>query len=402
MNTLFSSICFQMISPHLPPSTIMIRAVAPLPLQRPCANLNLYPRIVTSLSLPQIRTVTTSRGKSFPRPAASRRAVETMTIPPSVLLSAYKSGASPISPGTAQALINDYAGRTTSPPSEALGEKFCSDHGVTPEDLTILARLLLRLNARGSAPLLRHLLTTCAHMNVPSAVVHLHSLLTAQVLRGKASEMVQANLAAMAKRLARVAPEHAGAAFRMGETAEVEGKLAEAEEWFERAGRGEVMEGWVRLGVLRKDRGDLQGAREVFEKAAEMGSARGCYFLAQVMEEGEGEEIEGVGGKRLGLLARAGAGGVVEAAYELGSYWRGREARFAEEWFLVAASQRHVESIFALVQLLMEKGRISSARIWARKAANMSGEMGAYGAEMLQELSQMEEEKRREKRQEEQ
>jgi len=265
------------------------------------------------------------------------------------------------------------------------------DHGVTPEDLTSLTRLLLRLNAPGSARLLWHLLTTCSHMNVPAAVVHLHSHLSAQVLRGNA--MAQADLVATSKRLARIAPEHAGAAFKMGEVAEAKGELDRAENWFKKAGRGGVMEGWVKLGILRRNRGGVESARGVFEKAVEMGSARGCYFLAQEMKEEEGEEIAGVGGKRLGLLARAGASGVVEAAYELGSYWREREAKFAEEWFLVAASQGHADSILALAQLLAEKGDIDNARIWAQKAADMSGEMGAYGTEILQELSRMEEKK---------
>ncbi|CUS13167.1 unnamed protein product [Tuber aestivum] len=381
----------------------MLRAATSLPLHHPRPNLNICSGGIIPLLLPQIRTAHSSRSNRSPKPAVPRRAAETMTIPPAVLLSAHKSGASSISPGAAQALINDYAGRTTSPPSEALGEKFCSDHEVTPEDLAILTSLLLRLNAPGSLPLLRHLLTTCAHMNVPSAVVRLHSLLTAQVRRGGASAMTEADLAATTKRLARIAPEHAGGAFRMGEAMEMAGELDRAEVWFEKAGQGEVMEGWVRLGTLRRNKGDLQGAREALEKAAEMGSARGCYFLVQAMEEGEGgvegaeegEEIKGVGGKRLGLLTRAGAGGVVEAAYELGSYWREREAKFAEEWFLVAASQGHVESIVALAQLLMDKGNISSAKIWAQKAANMEGEIGAYGTEILQELSRMEEERQK-------
>ncbi|PWW72349.1 HCP-like protein [Tuber magnatum] len=379
----------------------MFRAAAPLPLHRLCLNFSSCPRSVASLLLPQIRAAHPSRSNRSPKPVVPRRAAVAMEIPPAALLSAYKSGASPISPSAAQALINDYAGRTTSPPSEALGEKFCSDHGVTPEALTILTHLLLRLNAPGSLPLLRHLLTTCAHMNVPSAVVRLHTLLTAQVRRGGASTMAEEDLAAVTKRLARIAPEHAGGAFRMGESTEMAGELDRAEEWFEKAGQGEVMEGWVRLGILRRNRGDLQGAREVFEKAAEMGSAKGCYFLAQAMGEREGrvegaeegEYIKGVGGKWLGLLTRAGAGGVVEAAYELGSYWRERETKFAEEWFLVAASQCHAESIVALAQLLMEKGNISSAKIWAQKAANLEGEVGAYGMEILQELSRMEKEK---------
>jgi len=163
---------------------------------------------------------------------------------------------------------------------------------------------------------------------------------------------------------------------------------------FKGAGRGGVMEGWVRSGILRKSRGKSQGARNHFEKAVEMGSARGCYFLAQEMEDGEGgEEIAGVGGKRLGLLTRAGAGGVVEAAYELGSYWREREVKFAEEWFLVAASRHHAGSTLALAQLLMEKGDIGNARTWAQKAADMSGETREYAAEILQELSRMEENK---------
>ena len=244
-------------------------------------------------------------------------------------------------------------------------------------------------------------------MNVPGAVVHLHSLLSAQARSGK-NKMAQADLAATVKRLARIAPEHAGAAFKMGEVVEAEAEgveeaLEKAEEWFEKAGQGGVMEGWVKLGILRRNRGDLGGAREVFEKAMDMGSARGCYFLAQVMKEGEGEregeeDIAGVGGKRLGLLARAGAGGVIEAAYELGSYWREREAKFAKEWFLIAASQRHTESILALAQLLMERGDIRNAKTWAQKAANMSGEIGVYGTEMLQELSRMEEEKEKEER----
>jgi len=107
----------------------MFRAVAP-PL-RLCLNLNTCPRTITSLLLPQFRTAHSShkrrpKSKSKPKQAVPRRAAEPMTIPPPVLLSAHESGASPLSPSTAQALINDYAGRTTSRPSESLGEKFCS------------------------------------------------------------------------------------------------------------------------------------------------------------------------------------------------------------------------------------------------------------------------------------
>jgi len=117
------------------PAMMLRAAVAPPP--RLYLNLIACPRTITSLlpvlPLPQFRTAHSSHKKNnyyhnrhSPKPAVPQQAAEPITIPIPILLSAYQSGASPLSPSAVQALINDYAGRTTSPPSEALGGKFCS------------------------------------------------------------------------------------------------------------------------------------------------------------------------------------------------------------------------------------------------------------------------------------
>ncbi|RPB01045.1 hypothetical protein L873DRAFT_729458 [Choiromyces venosus 120613-1] len=173
-------------------------------------RLYIRPRITPQLLLPLLLRKANSGSKGA-KPAVPHPALEPIQIPAPLLLSAHKSGASPYAPGAAQALMNEYARRTSSPASRALGLEFCKDHGTTGEDLTSLARLLLRSNnAAGGFALLRHLLRTCAHMDVPAAVVHLHVLLSAQVARGGGSVLVQAELEGVRKRLAKVAPGHAG------------------------------------------------------------------------------------------------------------------------------------------------------------------------------------------------
>lgn len=168
----------------------------------------------------------------------------------------------------------------------------------------------------------------------------------------------------------------------LGRIAATNGNENEALEWFRKASQGpdglnfkssaETLVFEAQL-LMQQDK---ERAREALQKAAlELDDPSAYYYLA-TMEEKESLN-------RTVYFMKAAASGILEAAYELGrielskikdvgSSNKSADHKMAREWFELAATGGHRESILELAKICKDNGELEEERIWRAKADDVN------------------------------
>ena len=113
-----------------------------------------------------------------------------------------------------------------------------------------------------------------------------------------------------------------------------------------------------RVGSLRSDEGDYNGAFEYFTKAAKLSDVLAHYQLSWSYKEGEGVEKDEK--KEVYHLEQAAIGGHPSARYNLGCHaWENGQSERAIRHFIIAASLGDDDSMEAVKTLFKEDGVVS-------------------------------------------
>ena len=148
------------------------------------------------------------------------------------------------------------------------------------------------------------------------------------------------------------------------------GDLDEAESWWRRAADGGHTDAMNNLGLLLKDRGDLDEAESWWSRAADNDDHNAMYNLGLLLKDRgdlNGAEF---------CFSRAGHsgsrhGGHTSAMYNLGILLHDRgDLNEANTWYLKAAVEGHTEAMYNLGVLLKDRGDLNEAETWWRRAAD--------------------------------
>ncbi|MCJ1396808.1 hypothetical protein MMC18_009700 [Xylographa bjoerkii] len=259
------------------------------------------------------------------RPAAQPKPLEG-SWPFEVLHAAYQSGGLPVTPPLAVDVLEAFAALTIyNQPSKKAVQKLCQEHGIQPMTLTMLSRILLKAGDREHFPLVRDLLLSSSALNDEAATI---TLVNQAVETGKmghpdivAPRAHLVRLAAAGNPAAMVLQAELLAAQRQPQKALLMCEEAVKKNTNKYTGAEAIGEtkrkAWSTLAKLRKQQGDVEGAKLALEKGAlEHDDPWAYYYLANTYRRPSDPEY-------LHFMLKAAASGIPDAANKLGRFYLG-------------------------------------------------------------------------------
>ncbi|KAK2624613.1 hypothetical protein QTJ16_005806 [Diplocarpon rosae] len=298
-------------------------------------------------------------------------------LPPMALLnSARKSGALSITPEKALGFLRTYHERTTVP-GAGWEQQLCSDHGISPSTLALLAAIVGKCEGKGQKLFGKTLMHAASAMGDRSA---LFSIVSTALRHGK---LHYTEIEASLQRVALLAKNanDPQAMTLLGQVLYAQRGEKEALRWLQKAtcsstgtlnfdGAGEAL---ITEGRILLSWKDIGGAIKAFKRAAlELDDPLAYFYLSQL-------EISGSGTQEVYLL-KAAISGVVEACHNLGVLELAKTERkskrptsikdygMAKEWFEVAAVDGFGLSMLNLASMYNAIGERKKGLKWLNKA----------------------------------
>ncbi|RFU33541.1 hypothetical protein B7463_g2821, partial [Scytalidium lignicola] len=304
-------------------------------------------------------------------------------LPPLTLLnSASKSGALDIEPEVALQALRQYQNLSQTG-STGWETQLCTEFGLQPSSLTLLARILGRCSREDQKLFGFELLLSASALGDPSAIFTI-------VERGLKRNLLHERLYADALQRLDILAKKDGnrrAMHLIGKVLFARGKNVEALNWFRNAtrlpadnaeyfldfeGAGEAL---VFEGQILSEQGDQTGAQTAFQKAAfELDEPAAYYHLALL------ENPHSL--KRKEYLMKAASSGIIEACHELGSFELAlikktpdepgppsiSDYGMAREWFQAAAFGGFGPSMLSMALICKTVGQRDDGLRWLEMA----------------------------------
>ena len=252
------------------------------------------------------------------------------------------------------------------------------EHNITPSHLELLSNILRRCDTKAQKLLARNLMLSASNLGQSSATFSLIE----SALRTGALQEYQPPL----YRLGLLAKNHDPHAMALlGKVLIAQSKDKEALTWLRKAtrpptgnlefdGAGEAL---VNEGRLLQKQNDMNGAEEVFRRAAlELDEPSGYFYLSQLQTPGSPQREE--------YLLKAASSGIIEACHNLGALELAKEEkkqevkpgskidyRMAVEWFTLAAHDGFGLSMLNLATIYKSMGDEGKGTFWLEAAENI-------------------------------